>query len=167
MKKINSILSALLLILAIVFNTASCAFLSFDNDGQSSIGGNTEENPGGALGDGDSDPGAEDGGSSDSDDSNPGIEDGGNTDDSDDYVFGEEYPTISIADALSIAECYTSSASTEEYYLVATVSVISSLKNGEMTITDKNYSGDVWLKIAPNTSNKRLFVSNLTFAMIK
>ena len=136
MKKINSILSALLLILAIVFNTASCAFLPFDNDGQSSIGGNTEENPGGALGDGDSDPGAEDGGSSDSDDSNPGIEDGGNTDDSDDYVFGEEYPTISIAEALSIAEGYTSSASTEKYYLVATVSVISSLKNGEMTITD-------------------------------
>ena len=119
MKKINSILSALLLILAIVFNTASCAFLPFDNDGQSSIGGNTEENPGDALGDGDSDPGAEDGGN---------TGDSGNTDDSDDYVFGEEYPTISIAEALSIAEGYTSSASTEKYYLVATVSVISSLK---------------------------------------
>ena len=126
MKKINSILSALLLILAIVFNTASCAFLPFDNDGQSSVGDNNDKIPG-----------AEDGGSSDSDDSNPGIEDDGNTDDSDDdYVFGEEYPTISIAEALSIAEGYTSSASTEKYYLVATVSVISSLKNGEMTITD-------------------------------
>ena len=127
MKKINRILSALLLILAIVFNTASCAFLPLVSDGQSSVGDNTDKNPENTP---------------DSDDSNPGIEDGGNTgdsgntDDSDDYVFGEEYPTISIAEALSIAEGYTSSASTEKYYLIATVSVISSLKNGEMTITD-------------------------------
>ena len=114
MKKINSILSALLLILAIAFNTASCAFLPFDNDGQSSVGDNNDKNPG-----------AEDGGSSDD-----------NTDVEDDYVFGEEYPTISMAEALAIAYDYISSASTEKYYLIATVSVISSLKNGEMTLTD-------------------------------
>ncbi len=49
----------------------------------------------------------------------------------------------------------------------ATGNLNKPVSKGEMTITDKNYSGDVWLKIAPNTSNKRLFVSNLTFAMIK
>ena len=58
MKKINRILSALLLVIAIAFNTASCAFLPFDNDGQSSLGDNNDKIPG--------------------------AEDGGNSDDSDD-----------------------------------------------------------------------------------
>ena len=49
----------------------------------------------------------------------------------------------------------------------ATGNLNKPVSKGEMTISDVDYVGDVWLKIAPNTSNKRLFVSNLTFAMIK
>ena len=52
MKKINRILLALLLIFAIVCSTASCAFLPFNNDGQSSIGDNTDKNPSGIPDDG-------------------------------------------------------------------------------------------------------------------
>ncbi len=57
-----------------------------------------------------------------------------------DYVFGSEYPCITIAEALEIAEQYTSSASTEKYYIVATVTNIISLSKGEMYISDETSS---------------------------
>ena len=85
MKKINSILSALLLILAIVFNTASCAFLPSDNDGQSSVGDNNDKIPG-----------AEDGGNSD------GSDDGGLAVDEQarDAFYGNSDPADSYEEAI-------------------------------------------------------------------
>ena len=52
------------------------------------------------------------------------------------YIFGSEYPCISVMEAQLIAEEHTSSASTESYYIVATVSEIVSLSTGEMYISD-------------------------------
>ena len=59
------------------------------------------------------------------------------------YVFGSEYPCISVADALKLAEGFTSSPSTEIYYIVATVSEMISASNGRMNITDD--SGTIYV----------------------
>lgn len=52
------------------------------------------------------------------------------------YIFGSEYPCITIAEAEKIAEEYTDYASFESYYIVATVSIINSLSKGQMYISD-------------------------------
>ena len=59
------------------------------------------------------------------------------------YVFGSEYPCISVAEALKLAEGFTSSPSTEVYYIVATVSEMISASNGRMNITDD--SGTIYV----------------------
>ena len=59
------------------------------------------------------------------------------------YVFGSEYPCISVAEALKLAEGFTSSPSTEIYYIVATVSEMISASNGRMNITDD--SGTIYV----------------------
>ncbi len=147
MKSILKLLTALMLIIALTFNIVSCDLFDAVKDG---FGSNQGENNTGEENNG----GNSDGGNTDGGSSGGGTEDGGNTgnggtggentgnggsggeDVEDDYVFGEEYPTISMAEALAIAYDYTSAASTEKYYLIATVEIISNLKNGEMTLTD-------------------------------
>lgn len=72
------------------------------------------------------------------------------------YVFGSEYPTITIAEALSIAEGFTSAASTEIYYIVATVSQIISASQGEMTVYDE--TGSIYVY---KSSGNELSISDL------
>ena len=52
------------------------------------------------------------------------------------YIFGSEYPCISIQEALMIAEGHTSYASAETYYIIGDVTDIASFSRGEMTISD-------------------------------
>ena len=52
------------------------------------------------------------------------------------YIFGSEYDTITIAEALIAAEAYKSSASTEIYYVVAEIIYINNPTRGEMMILD-------------------------------
>ncbi len=59
------------------------------------------------------------------------------------YVFGSEYPCISIAEALELAENYVSSASTDTYYVVATITEMVSASNGRMYIADD--SGSIYV----------------------
>ena len=54
----------------------------------------------------------------------------------DDYIFGSEYPCITVAEAMLIAEEWTDGPSTEKYYIVATVSEIVSASNGRIYISD-------------------------------
>ena len=58
------------------------------------------------------------------------------TEPEEEYVFGSEYPCISIAEAMLIAEEWVDYASTERYYIVATVLEIVSASNGRMYISD-------------------------------
>lgn len=62
------------------------------------------------------------------------------TETEDEYIFGSEYPCISVAEAREIAGGYTNSASSEKYYMVATVIELTSLSNGEMTVADETGS---------------------------
>ncbi len=52
------------------------------------------------------------------------------------YVFGSEYPCITITEAMLIAEECVDGPSTEKYYIVATVLEIVSAANGRMYISD-------------------------------
>ena len=56
------------------------------------------------------------------------------------YIFGSEYPCISILDAMLIAEEWTSGPSDESYYIVATLTEIVNESNGEMYISDETGS---------------------------
>ena len=76
-----------------------------------------------------------------------------------DYVFGSEYPCITVAEALTIAEGFSSAASTEIYYIVATVSEIANLKNGEMTITDD--TGSIYVYKSTDVDGASLSESDL------
>ena len=59
------------------------------------------------------------------------------------YIYGSEYPCISVAEALEIAEGYTDAASTEIYYMVASVTEIVKAANGRMYIADE--SGTIYV----------------------
>lgn len=142
MRKLSRILAALALILVIIFNTVACDSLPFgDNQwgdqGAGDGGSDTDTGNGSGSNGGNADSGNTGNGGS-TGNSGSGDNGGGNggSEVEDDYVFGEEYPTISMAEALAIAYDHTSAASSEKYYLIATVEIISSLKNGEMTLTD-------------------------------
>lgn len=132
MKSFVRLLTALMLALAIIFNMAACDISSFIPGSEGSNDGTGNENGGenGAGG------GSSNGGNSD----NGGADNGGNTDGGtngeDDYVFGEEYPCISITEAMLIAEEYVDSASTEKYYIVATVLEFVNSREGRMYISD-------------------------------
>ena len=54
----------------------------------------------------------------------------------DDYVFGSEYPCITIEEAIIKAEEFTNAPSTDTYYIVARVNSILDGKTGEMFIED-------------------------------
>ncbi|MBQ8414268.1 MAG: hypothetical protein IJX58_03370, partial [Clostridia bacterium] len=75
------------------------------------------------------------------------------------YVFGSEYPCISIAEALEIAVGYTSSASTEIYYMVGTVTEIVSASSGRMYISDE--SGSIYVYKSSYISDESLSATDL------
>ena len=125
MKNIGKIIAALLLVFTLLFNTVSCDILSGELGDiiDQLLGENV------FIGDGDTD------GDTDGDGE---TDDGGNTEEKDDpYAdFGKEYPCISVAEALEIAEgC--SSVSSEKYYIVATITDIANLSKGELTVSDE------------------------------
>ncbi len=72
----------------------------------------------------------------------PNASDDNDTED-EEYVFGSEYPCITIAEALEIAEGYTSAASGEIYYVIGRVTEIVSASNGRMYIEDD--SGSIYV----------------------
>ena len=59
------------------------------------------------------------------------------------YIYGFEYPCITIAEALKIAEGYSDAASTDTYYMVATVTEIVNASSGRMYISDE--SGSIYV----------------------
>ena len=76
-----------------------------------------------------------------------------------DYVFGSEYPCITIAEACSFAESYTSSPSTEIYYMVAEVLEIISASKGEMTIGDE--TGSIYVYKCKDASSVNISSTDL------
>ena len=58
------------------------------------------------------------------------------------YVFGSEYDTITVSEALVLAQSYSSSASSKKYYLVATVTSIASSSKGNIYISDE--TGEIY-----------------------
>ena len=72
----------------------------------------------------------------------PNASDDNDTED-EEYIFGSEYPCITIAEALKIAEDFTSAASTEIYYVIGRVTDIVSASSGRMYIEDD--SGSIYV----------------------
>lgn len=72
----------------------------------------------------------------------PNASDDNDTED-EEYVFGSEYPCITIAEALKIAEGFTSAASGEIYYIIGRVTEIVSASSGRMYIEDD--SGSIYV----------------------
>ena len=92
----------------------------------------------------------------DSSDENQGEDSGGD----DDYVFGSEYPCISVEEALTLAEQYTTDPSTESYYIVATVDRIVDPYDGEMYISDE--TGSIYVYRSSNIDGARLSATDIT-----
>ncbi len=120
-----------------------------DKPGDGTEDGNPTDKPNGGTEDGDPtdkpNDGTEDGDPTDkpsdgtedgdpTDKPNDGTEDGDQPED--DYVFGSEYPCITVERALELAKDYSSKPSVEKYYLVATVTEVVSFYTGEMYIAD-------------------------------
>lgn len=82
------------------------------------------------IGDGDADNSENDAGNGDTD-----VDD-----EEDDYIFGSEYPALTVAEVLELAKKYTSAPSTEKYYVIATISNVENLKKGKMTVSDETGS---------------------------
>ena len=59
------------------------------------------------------------------------------------YIFGSEYSCITVAEALALAEEWTSTSSSESYYIIARVDEIVSASNGRMYISDD--SGSIYV----------------------
>lgn len=57
--------------------------------------------------------------------------------------FGAEYPSISVSEALALAEKYTSDASVEKVYIVVTIRSIESASNGRMYVYDE--TGEIYV----------------------
>ncbi len=89
----------------------------------------------------------------------PDNPDTGDGDGEDDYVFGSEYPCISIAEALEIAEGYTSAASTDIYYMVGTVTDITKASDGRMYISDE--SGSIYVYKSRYVSGEAISATDL------
>ncbi len=81
------------------------------------------------------------------------------TEPEEEYIFGSEYPCISISEALEIAEGYTASASTEIYYMVATVTEIVSASSGRMYISDEG--GSIYVYKSSYISGESLSATDL------
>ena len=128
MKNFSRILAAILLIIVMLFNTVSCDLLNVDWENINGIGDiftDPDDNKEDEKDDGKTD--------GEDDEKNDGVKD-------DPYAdFGKEYPCITVAEALDIAEGCTS-VSSEKYYIVATITDIANLKKGEMTVSDETGS---------------------------
>ena len=74
---------------------------------------------------------------------NPDVDNPDDSDGEDEYVFGSEYPCITIAEALAIAYDYTDYASTDIYYMVGRITSITSASNGRLDIEDN--SGSIYI----------------------
>ena len=74
---------------------------------------------------------------------NPDVDNPDDSDEEDEYIFGSEYPCITIAEALAIAYDYTDYASTDIYYMVGRVTIMTSASNGRMYIEDE--SGSIYI----------------------
>ena len=59
------------------------------------------------------------------------------------YIFGSEYSCITVAEALALAEKWTSGPSDESYYIIARIDEIVSESNGRMYISDD--SGSIYV----------------------
>ena len=59
------------------------------------------------------------------------------------YIFGSEYSCITVAEALTLAEEWTSTSSSESYYVIAKVDEIVSASSGRMYISDE--SGSIYV----------------------
>ena len=119
MKNLSKFLAAIILIVVMLFNTVSCDLLNGEWGDISDIitpdNNNNNNN------------------NNDDDNKPSGEKDDPHAD------FGKEYPCISVGEALKIADdCY--SESSEKYYVIATITDIASLKNGEMTVEDETGS---------------------------
>jgi len=118
MKSFTRILISFLLIFSLIFNIISCDFDVSTGEGNNNSADVTD-------------------GDKTDDTTNDDTTDGDKTDDTtDENSFGSEYPCITIAEALEIARGYVSSASTESYYVVATVTDITRASSGRMYIKD-------------------------------
>ena len=85
------------------------------------------------------------------------------TNDNDDNIendFASEYDTISVAQALELAEQFKSSASLEKYYIVATIKQISSASSGRMYIYDS--TGTIYVYKSTMLDGSNLSSSSLS-----
>ena len=101
-----------------------------------------------------------DDGSNDTNDDNTNddnTDDGTDSDENDGFADG--YDTITVGEALKIAEQYTSAPSSEKYYIVATVRQISSAKDGRMYIYDD--TGSIYVYKSTMLDGSRVSASSL------
>ena len=160
MNRLTKIISAILLIIAMVANIVSCDLIDkLGNNGSNIVtpgDGNGQDDNDNSIGDADTENPDNDG-----DNNNAGDGDNGNTDntpDDEENKFGDEYPCISVIEALEIAyDCY--SESYEKYYVVATITDIASLKNGEMTVSDD--TGSILVYRSTDADGNKLTESGL------
>lgn len=117
-------------------NQNDCTDDNGDNSGSDDTGDNGNDNTGDNGDNGNS--GSDDTG----DNGNNGSDDTGDSgnDGPQEDQFGSEYPVISISEARSLAQSYTSAASTEIYYVVGEITEITSASNGRFYIEDETGS---------------------------
>lgn len=75
------------------------------------------------------------------------------------YIFGSEYPAITVAEAREIAADFVDEDSEESYYLIAEITHIESLYKGEMTITDE--TGSIYVYKSTDINGNRLSETEL------
>lgn len=77
------------------------------------------------------------------------------------YVFGSEYADliITVAEARELAEQYSSSASSETYYILVKIDDVVSLKNGNMYVSDD--TGSIYVYGAKDKDGYTLSGTNL------
>ena len=150
MKSIIRLITALLLVLVFTFNIVSCDLAStditLDSDGTNeTVDGNNQDNTQDDNQDSNQNDNQDDkqnnnqdnnqnNNQNDNQDNNQDNNQDDNQDDKDE--FGSEYPVISIAEACDIAKGYTTTSSTEVYYMVGEVTEIASASNGRFYIED-------------------------------
>ena len=100
-----------------------------------------------------------DGSGDNTDGSGDNTDGSGDNTDEEEYVFGSEYTTITVAEALSKAQSHTSSASTEKYYIVATVTNIISSSSGRMDISDD--TGSIYVYKSTLNDGSKISTSDL------
>lgn len=67
----------------------------------------------------------------------------GKEEEEEEYIFGSEYSCITVAEALALAEEWTSGPSSESYYIIAKVDEIVSASSGRMYVSDE--SGSIYV----------------------